>query len=498
VTAEGRTLFKGTFQRANSLDSSDIPTLIAMGGALRAWGDAELVEMLLRALGKPSTVVRAELVLQAAGVGVDWNRTPEAKGVYSEWWNRKKDSFTKRRKAAGGKGWQNLRPQYIPAPLDMSKFDPADKKWRDEMELDRLQLGSFGFGMAIDCSRSMRPEIDRLKRDMRIMFAAFQMIAREVGVGVTKFAPGEMVKCLPLTGDVGKLMAYVNAADIMGPAGEEEWAGALKVTIEASHWPRPGKYSRRAIVLLSDEPITDPQFARASRIVADAAKQGFRIYGVKIRALQDPPKNPLSVPFDRTTGGSVFAEDGLAGKAGRGGKRQGKAGSSWAYYDELAKAAGGRAIDVYVPQGGVGLGVIPRPSPKPAAKKANAGGGNQGGVNRPKGGGRKKPGVGRRGPAGPAGAGGQVGGGKAGGGKAGANFGGMDIAPVYPGGGPTSRVLTLVLTDAINPYHASRIEPLVKILVAYCQKAAPRVPERRTWSPPGRMERNRPAGRRGQ
>jgi len=493
VTAEGRNLFKDLFRRTNSLDSSDIPTLIAMGHALRRWGDAELVEMLIGALGSPSSVVRAELVLQAAGVGVDWNRTPEAKGVYSQWWKENKERFTGR--AGGGAGgWKKLRPQYIPGPLAMSKFDPADKKWRDEMELDRLQLGHFGFAMAIDCSRSMRGEIDRLKRDMRIMFAAFQMIAREVGVGVTKFAPGQIVKCLPLTGDIGRLMAYVQAADILGPAGEEEWAGALAVTIKASRWPRPGKYSRRAIVLMSDEPITDPQQARAMRIAKDAAKEGFRIYGVRVWAHQNAAKNPLSIPFDRTTGGSVFAEDPAgAGRAGRGrGNPQRKGGRSWGYYDDLAKATGGRAIDVEVPQGGVGLGIIARPRPKPTANKPKGGGGNRnaGGGKGGKGrGGKNKPGRGRKGAVGVWGAKGQAGGRQ--GARGGAVMGGMDIAPIYPGGGPTSRILTLVLTDAINPYHANRIEPLVKILVAYCQKAAPRQRESRTWCPPGRMPPNR-------
>jgi len=48
----------------------------------------------------------------------------------------------------------------------------------------------------------------------------------------------------------------------------------------------------------------------------------------------------------------------------------------------------------------------------------------------------------------------------------------MAIAPIYPGGGPTNSILTLVLTDAIGPNHADR------------------VPERRTWQVPGYMEPN--------
>jgi len=49
----------------------------------------------------------------------------------------------------------------------------------------------------------------------------------------------------------------------------------------------------------------------------------------------------------------------------------------------------------------------------------------------------------------------------------------------------------MVLVDAINPQYADRVEPFVKILVAYCQMAAARIPEKRTWGPPDKMEPNR-------
>ncbi|MGB2821304.1 MAG: vWA domain-containing protein, partial [Phycisphaerae bacterium] len=311
----------------------------------------------------------------------------------------------------------------------------------------KLRLGSFALAIAIDCSRSMRAEIDRLKRDMRVMFASFELIAREVGVGVTPFAPGGLVKHLPLTGDLPRLMAYVNAADIFGPAGEEEWAGALATAVKGSRWPAAGQYSRRAIVLISDEPITQPQFDRAIKLARSANKDGFRIYGVMIRPAQDVPGNPLSIPFDRTAGGSVFDEDA---KPGGGRPRSG----GWGHYGEIAEATGGRAIEVEVPQGGLGLGSAP---------KATGAGKGKGGKQK----------AGRKGKR-----------------DLGGNADPMAIAPIYPGGGPTSRILTLVLTDAIDPRHADRIEPLVKIMVAYCQKAAARVPERRSWARPGPMEPN--------
>ena len=41
------------------------------------------------------------------------------------------------------------------------------------------------------------------------------------------------------------------------------------------------------------------------------------------------------------------------------------------------------------------------------------------------------------------------------------------------------------------------IEPLVKILVAHCQKSAARVPERRLWGAPDALEPNRQPARAG-
>jgi hypothetical protein len=61
------------------------------------------------------------------------------------------------------------------------------------------------------------------------------------------------------------------------------------------------------------------------------------------------------------------------------------------------------------------------------------------------------------------------------------------IAPIYRGGGPTTRILNMVITDAINPQFADRVAPVVKILVSYCLKAAPRIPERRRWGKPDKM-----------
>jgi len=132
ITRRSRTYFMDLFKTTNSLDSSDVPTLIAMGRALKAWGDADLVTDLLRALGSPSTCVRAELVLQAAGADVPWNRTAQARKAYTQWWSEKQDEFTADPPAEDG--WKRLEPQFIEAPVNPKTMDLADPKWHDELE----------------------------------------------------------------------------------------------------------------------------------------------------------------------------------------------------------------------------------------------------------------------------------------------------------------------------------------------------------------------------
>ena len=442
VPADGlsRTYFQRLFQSTNSLDSADVPTLIAMGQCLRSWADAQTVERMLRFLGNPSTAVRAELVLQAAGADVPWTRTPAAYKKYSNWWRKNKATFSASTPCPGD--WKKLKPQYLAEPVKLADFDVLDKKWRQEMELESLQLRSFAFAIALDCSRSMGPELDRLRRDILVMFTAFSEIAREVGIGLTFFAPGGEVKHFPLTDSQSRLKSVVTSMKIFGPAGEEEWAGAIEKAMHANRWPTLAENTARAIVIISDEPIAEAQFRRAMPLAKAGAKNGFKIYGVMVHSLA-ASKNPLASPLDRTTGGSMYDPNNpLFAKSKR---RKGK--GKWDHYNQLADATGGRAFDARVPQGGLGLGRAPGAKGTKAKKPP------------------KKP-------------------------KAGRQVDGMAIAPIYPGGGPTNSILTVVLTDAIGPGHRDRVEPLVKILAAYCQKAAARIPERRTWQSPGRMGPN--------
>lgn len=416
MTADHRRLVRDLFGKANALDSSDLPTLVALGRALRAWGDAGVVEDVLASVGDANDGVRAKFVLKAAGFAPGLGEPPDK---FRDWWKADRDGFTKAKPQPAAR--RALRPQYVDAPADAGRVDPDDKKWYRQLEMTPPGLRDFDFGIVIDCSRSMGGELARLKRDVQVMYAAFSQISTEPRVGVTAFAPGGEVRNYPLAGRKAELLAAVDKLEIFGPAGEEEWAGGLETAMTGSKWTNAGDktHVRRVVAIISDEPITLAQHDKLVPLVRRANDEGFRVYAVMIHPLLDPP-DPLTTPLDRT--GTAADADGAGD--GRPARRR------WQSYHELTALAGGRALACRVPQGGLGLGTLTtagRPGPRqpPPPDPATA------------------------------------------------------IAPLYPGGGPTARLLTAVLVDAINPQYADRVAPVVRILVQHSQNAAPHVDERR-------------------
>jgi len=439
MTQTSRTHFTRLFATTNSLDSRDIPALVAMGHAARAWADAGLVETLLDHLRAPATAYRAELVLRAAGAGGRWARDvgPEAaQAQYRDWWKEARAAFTAAPPPADG--WRSLKPQYLPAPTPLGEFDRFAEKWRKELELGDLGLALMGISINIDCSRSMHMELERLKRDVSVMMAALAMVAKEPRIAITLFTTGGVTDTLPLTTNLDALVAHIGKARSAGVGTEEEWAGGLLEALTRSAWGPIEPWNRRVIVLISDEPMLNWQFDLALPVVKKAAASQFRVYCVP---LHNGPviDDPLSVPLDRT--GSRVSPPasrggGGGGGAGKAGKAGGKADRSWDHYTTIANESGGAVIEVRVPNSQLGLGRLVAPAR------------------------------------------------------------GSELAPLYEGGGPVDRILTRVLTDAINPKYADRIEPLMKILVAYCQGAARSLPEdRATVHPPMKPEQVNPAGK---
>ncbi|HTL29645.1 MAG TPA: vWA domain-containing protein, partial [Tepidisphaeraceae bacterium] len=354
---------------------------------------------------------RAKFVLKAAGADLKLDESAEA---FRKWWKDNKAQFAKQKPEASG--WKSLRPQYIDATTDPVSIDPDDKKWYGQLELGALGLQDFDFAITIDCSRSMAGELERVKRDLLVMYTALGQIAQHPRLAITGFAcAGETRTVVKLTGNKDELLSGVKKLELFGPIGEEEWAGGIDLCIKSNTWRPASDKSRRVIVLITDEPMTPAQQEKSMPIVKQAAKDGFRIHAVLIFRLENPPD-----PFkDDSDDASIPNMPRLRAARLRAANR-GPHGI--AVYDDLVESTGGQAIITLVPQGALGLGTAQKWSGGPMRMST---------------------------PVGPS-----------------------DVAPIYPKGGPTAQVLSLVLADAINPQYAERIEPLVEILTAYCQRVA--------------------------
>jgi hypothetical protein len=259
----------------------------------------------------------------------------------------------------------------------------------------------------------MHLELERLKRDIRVMMAALVLVAKEPRIGITLFTTGGVTDTLPLTNNPAALVAHISKARSAGKGTEEEWAGGLEEALARSNWGPLEQWNRRVVIIISDEPMLNWQFDKAMPTVKMAAAAQFRIYCVPIHGGQ-LIEDPLSAPLDRTDSRASVRT------GGKGDKKKDTEVRSWTHYQTIADATGGAVIDVVVPQTELGLGYLVAPAK------------------------------------------------------------GGELAPLYEGGGPVNRILTRVLTDAINPKYSDRIEPIVKVLVAYCQGAAASVPEDRT------------------
>jgi hypothetical protein len=413
LTSEHRRFAQQVFTKTNSLDSADIRTLVALGRAMQAWGSPELVEDVLSLVRDKNHGTRARFVLKAAGADLKLDDDADA---YRKWWKENKAEFTKRKPETGAR--KALRPQYIDAPVEPASVDPDDKQWYRQLELGALGLQDFDFALAIDCSRSMVGEIERVKRDLLVMYTALGQIAQHPRLAITGFAcAGETKNFIKLTANKNELLSAVKSLDVFGPIGEEEWAGGIDQCIKSNAWRPAEENNRRVIVLITDEPMTPAQQEKATPIVKQAATDGFRVHAVLVFRLEDPPDplkmeedtpttEPLASPMRRLRAGRVPA----GARVMRGIQ----------VYEDLIEPTGGQAIIARVPQGALGLGTPMKWTGGPMRSSTHAG---------------------------PA-----------------------DIAPLYPRGGPTAEVLSLVLADAINPQYAERIEPLVQILTSYCQR----------------------------
>jgi hypothetical protein len=292
--ARAKEAFSRCFAGTNSQDVEDRPTLEAMGEALRAWRDPEVVESVVNRLTVLHDAYRAEVVLHAAGCDVPWAASRRETGSsrmwavaqqeYAAWWATERPSW----KPTGPRprAWRELDPQYVAPPDYDAAPNPDDKRWHNELELRPPNLRTFHVGLVVDATGSMGAVLAWLKSDVKRLMEAFGYAALEPQIAITFYrdhGDAFVTRSVPLTGDAEKLSKAIAQIDAKGGGDQPEAVReALAECLSISRWTTSDQ-ARKALVLIGDAPPHPQTQADCERMLKDAAAAGFKLYVVKVR-----------------------------------------------------------------------------------------------------------------------------------------------------------------------------------------------------------------------
>jgi len=290
-TDENRQLFAMLFQHTNSLDASDIRTLNAMRQTLAKWRDPDLIKALIVSMADLDCVFRAEYVLQ----GLPW--APKEKAV--SFFAKGSDALCKKTQElwaqalakANPKGLKPLpAPRYngpspvIPAPKKIA--DPADPRWRRDLELVRFKLDHLDVAMLVDSTGSMKPVIRWIQRDVTKLMQAFYLISNEPRLAIIFYRDqGDwyVTRVYPFTGQAKALERAIQSVTADGGGDEPEAVREAMVAALGQQKWTSGEFARRIVVLVGDAPPHPETMGDVRRLVTTAAGKDFRFFCLKVR-----------------------------------------------------------------------------------------------------------------------------------------------------------------------------------------------------------------------
>lgn len=292
---EAQRVWMRYFNATNSLDSADIGTLQAMGRCLAAWKSTSLVEQLIGRMSNLDDAYRAEYILRQAGSPVPaatthiklgsqamWSTTIQA---YRDWWASARSTWgtpVEQPRFA----WQRLRTGLLPQTQPRERFDPNDRRWREDLELGDIALRSFDVGIAVDATGSMGEVLEWLKRDVRTMMRAFGIVSREPRIAITAFRDhGDefVTRSTPLTNNPQTLLQFLDGIDAKGGGDiPEAVLEGLTELYQKNRWSGMTRSTRKVLLLIGDAPPQPGTEDAVYKLIADAAEKGFVTYPVKV------------------------------------------------------------------------------------------------------------------------------------------------------------------------------------------------------------------------
>lgn len=314
-------LFAKCFAGTSSQDPDDVPTLWAMGKALRAWGDPGMAEALLNQLADPNAAMRAEAVMHAAGCDLPYaaerwelgskEMWRQATNDYASWWRQERPRWAGPRRESA-EPWRALPAQFVPAIDPSVAVNPDDPKWYKDLEIGRPDVKTFDVGLVVDATGSMGEVLEWLRRDVKRMMEAMSLMAPTPRIALTFYrdhGDNFVARSYPLTDRVDQLARQLANMDAHGGGDEPEAvAEGLADCLKASKWNLGGK-TRNALVLIGDAPPHPQTRDGCEAMVKAAAARGIRLYAVKVQTGEQPP---ALESFDRLAaagGGTAVSAD---------------------------------------------------------------------------------------------------------------------------------------------------------------------------------------------
>ncbi len=325
-TPRNVSLFLHLFETTNSTSPVDMPTLQAMRDVLAGWRDTKLIRELVDSMVEPAQAYRAEYLLSGLDLGVPRLDQYEGLGLVHAWrkvrvaWQQKVRRLRTR----------PLEPRPLPPyeggaavlPPPERIQDPADPKWRAELELPRFKLDHFDVSFALDTTGSMRPVIEWMKRDIDRMMRVLHLLSYEPRIGLTFYrdkGDAYVVKSSPLTDRLDLLRDALAGARAAGGGDLPEAVyEAVEHVLNRQKWSS-GHYARRAVVLVGDAPPHPDRMLPLRVLVTGATEEGFRFYTIKCgRGARSLPEFDEIAEWGR---GASLAADFASGE-GKGGLRK--------------------------------------------------------------------------------------------------------------------------------------------------------------------------------
>ena len=295
------TQFAARVVQENDLaEPSGKATLDALRQLLAAWHEPRIARGLIKQLNKsPALAPRIDHVLRGLP-----GAPPEGEDARKAW-NAAAGQIARLSPAAAGelKPYTGKSTAFGP-PERIT--DPADRRWRAELEIAKLAVSDFDLVWCIDSTGSMNDENQLVAQETGLVLRVFALVSRRARCGTIYFrhetdaklmqsccerAKGNpqwyQVKGHPLTPRGPELMAQMSAERIPAPDPRTEgnvhpgcaFHAALAAAMDRMPWSKDAA-ARKAIVLVGDSHVTPGSEAACEKLVADAKRRGFQVHAL--------------------------------------------------------------------------------------------------------------------------------------------------------------------------------------------------------------------------